>query len=42
MSEIADASTWVNYEITSALKNNNGSYNGVTRIVAIDDKAIIL
>ncbi|QDP58464.1 MAG: hypothetical protein Unbinned6046contig1000_33 [Prokaryotic dsDNA virus sp.] len=41
VSEIADASTWVNYEITSALKNNNGSYNGVTRIVAIDDKAII-
>ena len=41
VSQIADASTWVNYEITSALKNNNGSYNGVTRIVAIGDKAII-
>ena len=42
VSEISDASTWSNYEVTSQLLNYAGSYWGIQRIKAIGSKAMIM
>lgn len=41
VSEIADASTWSNYEITSQLLNYTGSYFGVQYLQVIGSKAML-
>ncbi len=40
VSEIGDASTWSNYEVTSQLLNDNNRYFGVANIQAIGSKAM--
>lgn len=41
VSEISDASTWSNYEVTSQLLNYTGSYFGVQQVEAIGSKAML-